>query len=343
MRKTVLAIILVTAAASAFTALPVLGYSASSGFILGGFILFPLAAPPSVSQLSIDAYYGTAGVIKFQPTLTRAFHGGLFTSTLEYRNVKGKNWFGWGNSTDPDSSATMDFEKRNLVADFSFPAGAGFFFSGGLDVRQSTVFNREESVLWDRLPGQVFNSTWTAGATGGIGFIMQGPLNGEILQSTEGFFQAGDVLYGGVTEKIRVTAKPWNGGEIALGARVHRQFNIENTPLPFASGIGQNTNFRGYSDYRFTGAVWTLYQFEAEHRILSLRDSGGNQLLTMAVAVFAEAGEAAEDFKSLTTAGLHTDFGFGFRLGVQPDAEMRADAAWGDEGMLIQTGFDRSF
>jgi len=343
MRKTVLTIILVAAAANAFTALPVLGYSASSGFILGGYMLFPLAPMPSGCQLAVDTYYGTAGVIKFQPTLTRAFHSGLLTSALEYRNVKEKDWFGWGNSTDSDSSASMDFEKRNFTADFTFPAGKGFFLSGALDVRQSTVFNREDSPLWDRLPGEVFNSTWTAGARGRIGWITRTPLNGDLLLSTEAFFQAGDVSYGGITEKIRATSEPWSGGEIAVGATIHRQFNIKNTPIPYASGIGQNNNFRGYSDYRFTGPVWTLFQMEVKNDVLNLRDSDGNPVLTVAVAVFAEAGEVAESSGDLTAEGLHTDFGFGFRLGVQSDAEMRADAAWGDEGMMIQTGFDRAF
>ncbi|MCK5131255.1 MAG: hypothetical protein KAR40_03785 [Candidatus Sabulitectum sp.] len=341
MRQTILTLILITAAASAFTALPALGYSASSGFILGGFLVFPLTSP--VGQFTIDTYYGTAGVIKFQPGMVRKLDNGLLSSSLEYRKVLEKKWYGWGNATNADSSARMDFEKRNLLVDFTIPADNGFFVTGGLDVRHSTVFNREESILWDRLPGDAFASTWTAGLNGRIGYVMPIPLCGEMLVSTLGFFQAGDVSYSGVTGKIKSTFRPWTGGEIALGARAHRQFNVADTPVPYASGIGQNKNFRGYSDCRFTGPVWTLYQFEIKEELFSLRDVEGNKSLTVAVTVFAEAGEVAEEFKELSVNGLHTDVGCGLRFRINPAAEMRIDAAWGDEGMLIQSGFDQAF
>ncbi len=78
MKKAILVFILLTGAASAFTALPAIGYSASSGFILGGYLLFPLSAEGD--QFSIDTYYGTAGVIKFQPGLVKKFDSGLFSS-----------------------------------------------------------------------------------------------------------------------------------------------------------------------------------------------------------------------------------------------------------------------
>ena len=129
MKKTMLILILISAAATAFTALPALGYSASSGFIIGAYMLFPLA--PTGDQFTIDTYYGTAGVIKFQPGLIKKFDSGLFNSTLEYRKVLEKDWYGWGNSTNSDSSATMDYEKRNLLADFTFPLDNGFFISAG--------------------------------------------------------------------------------------------------------------------------------------------------------------------------------------------------------------------
>ncbi|MCP4647910.1 MAG: hypothetical protein GY852_09305 [bacterium] len=77
--------------------------------------------------------------------------------------------------------------------------------------------------------------------------------------------------------------------------------------------------------------------------MFSLHDFEGNHILTGSFAAFAEAGEAAEEFNKLSTGGLHTDVGAGFRFMLQPNAEMRIDAAWGDDGMLIQSGFDQAF
>lgn len=341
MRQTILTLILITAAASAFTALPALGYSASSGFILGGYLLFPLAAPGD--QFTIDTYYGTAGVIKFQPGMVRRFNSGLHVSTLEYRKVLAKKWYGWGNNTDPDSSAAMDYEKQNLLANYTVFSDNGFSFTGGLDVRHSTIFNREESTLWERLPGDVFSSTWTAGLSGRVTYTVPVSLDGDVLFSADGFFQAGDVSYSGLTGMIRGTVNPWERGTIALGGKIHRQFKASETPVPYASGIGQNVNFRGYSDYRFTGPVWTLYQLQVKNDLYSIHDFEGNHLLTIAMVVFAEAGSVAERFEKLSINELHTDLGLGLRFEIQHGAEMRLDAAWGDEGMLIQTGFDQAF
>lgn len=341
MKRSMLVLILISAVATAFTALPALGYSASSGFIFGAYMLFPLTSP--TDQFTIDTYYGTAGVIKFQPGMIKKFDSGLLNSTLEYRKVLEKDWYGWGNNTNSDSSTTMDFEKQNLLANFTVPLNNGFFVSAGVDVRHSSVFNREESVLWDRLPGQVFGSTWTGGLRAKIGLVVPTLLDGDLFVSTEGFFQEGDVSYSGITGSVRETVRPWARGQISLGARLHRQFSIENTPVPFASGIGQNVNFRGYSDYRFTGPIWTVYQLEVKNTIFSVHDEEGNHLLTGSVAVFAEAGETAEEFTELSVNGLHTDVGLGLRFMLQPGAEMRIDAAWGDDGMLIQSGFDQAF
>ncbi|MCK5786657.1 MAG: hypothetical protein KAH54_08885 [Candidatus Sabulitectum sp.] len=341
MRKTALTLVLITSLASAFAALPTLGYSASSGFIFGGYLLFPFA--DETGQVSVNTYYGTAGVIKFQPELVRTFGAGVLRSSLDYRKVIEKEWYGWGNATDPDSFASMDFEKANLLIDLTVPAGDRFFLTGGLDLRHSTVFNREESILWERLPGDVFGSTWTAGLNGKVDYLVPVPLNGDVLLSTSGFFQAGDVSYSGVTGKIRYTVRPWTDGEVALGARLHRQFNIADTPIPDVSGIGQNQNFRGYRDYRFTGPLWTLYQLEAREDLFTLGDVEAGKSLTIGVTAFAEAGEAAETFEKFTVSRLHYDYGCGLNIKLNPSAQMRIDAAWSEEGMLIQSAFGLSF
>jgi len=341
MKKAVLSLVFAASLASAFSVLPTLGYSASSGFIVGGYLLFPFT--DTTGQFSINTYYGTAGVIKFQPGMVKRFDNGLLVSTLDYRKVIEKEFFGWGNATDPDTFALMDFEKANLVVDFTVPAGDRLFFTGGLDVRHSTIFNREESVLWDRLPGDVYSSTWTAGLSGRIDYVVPAPLNGDILLSTGGFFQSGKVSYSGVTGKIRGTVRPWAGGEIALGARAHRQFNIADTPVPYTSGIGQNENFRGYNDYRFTGSVWTLYQLEVRNDLFTLGDVEAGKSLTVGVTAFVEAGEAAEEFEELSISRLHTDYGCGLNIKLNPSAQMRIDAAWSEEGMLVQSAFGLSF
>ena len=341
MKQAFFAILLVTTAATAFTALPALGYSSSSGFILGGYMLFPLNPPGD--QFTIDTYYGTAGVIKFQPGIVKRFDNTLFQSSLEYRKVIEKQWYGWGNNTDPDSSAAMDYEKQNLTADLTLFTNRGISLSCGLDLRHSSVFNREESFLWARTPGNIFQSTWTGGLTGRVTYSAPTPINGTVLFSTEGFFQMGDVSYSGITGKVRASISPWNGGTVAAGGQIHRQFGIENTPAAYASGIGQNVNFRGYSDNRFTGPLWTLYQFQIKNDLYSIHDFEGNHILTIGMTLFAEAGSTAEVLDDFSMEGLHTDIGFGMNFRIQHGAEMRIDAAWGDEGMLIQSGFDQAF
>ncbi len=341
MKHTVLILILTALTANAFTALPALGYSASSGFILGGFFLFPFTNPDN--QLTIDTYYGTAGVVKFQPSIIRYFDSGVLTSTIEYRKVLDKDWYGWGNQTNSDSTATMHFEKRNFLAEFAFPYWKNVFLTCGVDVRQSTVYDRETSYLWNRLPGEVFASTWTGGLRVTLGYAIPLTENSDVLISTDGFFQEGNVSYGGLTHKIKVTVEPWNSALISVGARLHQQYGIENTPIPYASGIGQNVNFRGYNDYRFTGPIWTLYQLELKNEVFSLKNHEGDKLITLSAAAFAEAGAVAELYEELTVNSLHTDIGGGFRLALPDNAEMRIDAAWGDDGMRIQSGFDQAF
>ena len=340
MKHALSALALAAAAAGAVTALPILGYSSSTGFLIGGFVITQLEQSPPGSSASLDAYYGTAGVIKFQPSLTLVTDNGLFETSLECRKVLNKSWFGWGNQTDPDSTAEMDYEKYDLLAQYSMPLTGNLFVTAGLDARFSTVFNREESILWDRVPGGGFNETLTAGLTGGITAVFPGPLAGNILLEARGFFQRGDASYAGVTGRARIQTRPWENGTLALAGRLHRHFNVKETPVPFTSGIGANVDFRGYSDNRFTGSVWTIAQLEVEQRLFQLVDEEGNPALSLKVAAFMEAGHTADSFGDLSMDDLHTDFGGGIRIGASDQAQMRIDAAWGDEGMVLSTGFD---
>jgi len=341
MKITLLVLLGLTLVANAFTALPALGYSSSAGFIIGGYFVFPMME--SQSLFSIDTYYGTNGVIKFQPNLIKKTDWGFLESSLEIRKVLERNWYGWGNETDGDSTALMDFEKGNLLFGFAAPLGDKFFIASGLDVRHSSIFNREQSNLWDNMPGEVYASTWTGGLYGEAGVNIPIPLNGNLLVATDGFFQMGDVSYSGVTTKIKGTVSPWNRAELSLGGRVHKQFNIEETPIVYGSGIGQNLNFRGYNDYRFSGAVWSLAQIELEQDLFTLKNPEELPLLTMSIAVFAENGTVADSFDNLSFGDSHYDYGCGVRFELNPEAKMRVDTAWGDNGMLIQTGFDRAF
>jgi len=275
--------------------------------------------------------------------MIRVYRSGLLSISPGYRKVIGKEWYGWGNATDPDSFATMDFEKADLLVSFTAPAGNHFHFTGGLDVRHTSVFNREQSVLWSSLSEENFASTWSAGLNGRIDYTADIPVNGEILLSSGGFFQAGDVSYSGLSGKVRGTVRPWSGGEIALGTRVHRQFNAAKAPVPYVAGIGQNENFRGYRDCRFTGTLWNLSQLEIRQDLFTIGKAGSDQALTIGVTAFAEAGEAAEKFAELSVNRLHTDCGCGLNIRLDSSAQMRLDAAWSEEGMLIQSAFGRSF
>ena len=275
--------------------------------------------------------------------MIRVYDAGILSTSLGYRKVLGKEWYGWGNDTDPDSFATMDFEKADLLVNFTVPASSHFSLTAGLDVRHTSVFNREQSVLWSSLSKENFASTWSAGLNGRIDYTADIPVNGDILLGTGGFFQTGDVSYSGLSGKVRGTVRPWSGGEIALGTRVHRQFNAAEAPVPYVAGLGQNENFRGYKDYRFTGTLWNLSQFEVRQDLFTVGKAGSNQALTIGVTAFAEAGEAAEEFTELSLNRLHTDYGCGLNIKLDNSAQMRIDAAWSEEGMLIQSAFGKSF
>jgi hypothetical protein len=302
-----------------------------------------LDTPPSGNRFAVDAYYGTAGVIKFQPVFTRVFSSGILNTSLECRKILERDWFGWGNNTDPDSSATMDFEMYHLLAEYTLPLSGNVFLTAGIDARHSSVFNREESILWSRMPGQVFDATLTTGLTGTVTGIFPASSKGDILLEANGFFQEGDVSYAGITGRTRLQERLWNGGEIALGARIHRQFNVSETPIPYTSGIGAQNDFRGFSDLRFTGPIWAIAQFEVRQSILTLKDEAGQPALVLQLAAFTEAGRTAESFGKMSIHGVHTDVGGGVRLGVGGDAMMRIDTAWGDEGMVLTTGFHSAF
>ncbi|PIE52638.1 hypothetical protein CSA37_05250 [Candidatus Fermentibacteria bacterium] len=330
-------LVTVTASASlALTALPTAGYSSSTGLILGGFLI-------TDSQFSLDGYYGTAGVIKFQPSYTAELKNGIISTELEYRKMLKKKWFGWGNDTDGDSTATMDIEMFHLTGSYTAPITEELLITAGLDARHSTVYNMESSPLWSMMQGREFNPVLTIGPMLKLTLIRQAPMNGEALLETGGFFQTGDVSYGGFASRGRLTLKPWNGGETALGARYYRHFGVEQTPVPYTSSLGSQTDFRGYSDYRFTGEAWLIGQFEVRQTLLTLTDSENISRFSFGFAAFAEAGRTAVKASELTLENLHTDIGGGIRIGTGQDAKMRIDAAWGDEGMKISAGFDSAF
>lgn len=338
--KAALIVLTVAAAVSgAVTILPILGYSSSTGFLIGGYMIQGFETIPPGSSFSLDAYYGTAGVIKFQPSFTRVFHGGVLNTYLECRKLLEKKWFGWGNQTSPDSSALMDLEMNRLSGNYTFPLSSRVFITTGVEARHSSVFNREESILWDRMPGQVFDATLTAGLNGGITAVFPGPVKGDILLEAGGFFQTGDVSYSGLSGRARIQARPWSGGQLALGSRLNRHFGIQSTPIPYTSGIGANVDFRGFSDHRFTGPVWAIAQFEVSQLVVEFKNEENEPALSLTLAAFTEAGRVAGSFGEMTMKNIHTDIGGGIRIGAGGEATMRMDAAWGDEGMVLSTGF----
>lgn len=328
--------------AHAVTVLPTLGYSSSTGFLLGGYLVSPSGAP-GFTTISLDAYYGTAGVLKFQPSFSRMAGRGMVNASVEQRKMLEKSWYGWGNETLPDSAASMDLETTEAIVEYAVGSGEGLGFTLGLTVRHSSVFNRQESHLWDRLPGQVHGSTWTGGPRAGITALLPVSPAAHLTAGADALFQEGDVSYGGVTGRLTLNTFPWKGGEAALGTRFHRHFNTSKTPVPFVPGIGAQNDFRCYDDHRFTGALWAIAQMEVRQLLLTLDRGEENPPLTLTAAVFAEAGETADSWNELSINGLHTGAGCGFRLGVGSGALMRIDAGWGDQGMILTSGFRNAF
>ncbi len=338
-------LILVTANTQALSLFPTAGYSSETGLLLGGTLMAPILSPDSLQTglYTIGAYYGTSGVVSVKADAVRAMSMGGVRFSGRYQRLLEADWFGWGNRTDPDTSAVMDFEKQNLSILFSRVLAPGLMFQAGISARHTTVYDREESELWERAPSTRFGSTWTLGPDAGISLGGGGIEGFRWSAGLSGSCQTGDVTYGCITSQFSAWVPAPGRLELGVSATAARHYGTADTPIPFMPSLGQSQGFRGYSDFRFTGPVLLLCSAEIRKMLLTISVPVFNQPWQAGVAVFADAGQVADSISGLAFGRFHGDAGAGLRLLTQDRLMLKFDGAWGDEGLCISAGVENPF
>lgn len=329
----------------AFSVFPALGYGSSSGFIFGAGAVAPVMSPDSlqVGILTLGAYYGTSGMVRFSAGEIRAADPGGLLFAAEYERLTDRDWYGPGNYTSPDTSALMDYEKQTLSMIYRVAAAPGLSLDAGISLRHSSVYDREDSPLWaESSPGD-YGSTWSGGPD--LGVRLSGGADGGLRWNAEmsGFLQAGGAGYGRAGGAFSIGMPVLAGIEAGAFARVARHFGSEKTPLPFYPCLGQAQGFRAYSDFRFTGPVWALCTLELRRMIYRVQVPGVDEPWRVGVAVFADAGQVAEELGGLRIDRFHLGAGTGLRLSTAERFTLKLDGAWGDEGLQMSAGMEHPF
>lgn len=329
----------------AFSVFPALGYGSSTGFVAGAGIAEPVMNSDSVQVgiLTLGAYYGTSGMVRFSAGEIRAADPGGLVFSAEYERLTDRKWFGRGNYTSPDSTASMEYEKQTLSMLYRVAVTPVISLDAGLSLRHSSVYDREDSHLWEESSLGNFGSTWSAGPDLGIMLAGGGDRGFRWSAGLSGFLQAGDAGYGRAGSECSVSFPVPAGIEMGASARVVRHFGSEITPLPFSPCLGQAQGFRAYSDFRFTGPVWALCTLELRKMLFQVEVPTMEEPWRAGVAVFADAGQVAGEFGGLRFDRFHLGAGTGLRLTTAERFTLKLDGAWGDEGLMMSAGMEHPF
>ena len=156
-----LAAMLPAGAEAGWAALPLVSYSSGSGLLYGADVQAVFDGSPG-GEFSTMAYGTTrGGQYEF---FTARIPGGesSWYLTGEHEQKLGHDFFGWGNSGDPDSS--LEYDRESDVISIGRTQTFGPFEARvGAEARHSSVFDREEGGLWDGLPGGSVPTGWSAG------------------------------------------------------------------------------------------------------------------------------------------------------------------------------------
>lgn len=329
----------------ALSVFPVLGYSSSTGFLLGGTAAEPILNQDSLQTgiYTLGALYGTTGMVTVRADCIRVPASGSRQFSLAYEKLMERQWFGWGNSTSPDTSAEMDYEKQSFSLLLGRAVARGLLLHAGGSVRHSSVYNRMQSPLWDETPSREFGSTWTFGPDAGVTFSGGLPGSPRYSAGITGSLQTGSVTYGSIKGNLSGWLPAPGGLEFGLSIRASRHYGADRTPLPYVPCIGEAQGFRGYSDFRFTGPAWVLCSAEARKMLLSFDVPVFDRPWQAGLAVFADAGQVAESFAETGMNRFHYDSGLGLRLLTHDGMMLKVDGAWGDEGLTVGAGIENPF
>jgi hypothetical protein len=342
----VLIFLLTASPVAAWKIVPLISYSSSSGVLLGGVINHNMLPPFRPLAFSAMTYVYTDGSFFAEPQLIFPAGSGLLRFRLNYGSRSDRDFYGWGNSGDHDSSATYSSEVMETSLSYLISPLAGTALNGGLQMRHSSAYDRSESDLWESIPSYYdkeregfFASSWTAGPFLDARMQLPGPVKGyaegEIgLQTGSGFTYYDN--RGGLALFFPVGPSTLPCCRILLGRQVSQ------SPFPFISQLGGSEGLRGYSDRRFLGDWTLLANAEIRQHLFNLKLDEENSFV-VSLVLFGDAGQVADHLNQLEWDRFHLDGGLGARLAIPGGGALRADFALSPEGLGIQMGLGELF
>lgn len=318
-----------------WAALPLVSYSSGSGFLYGGRFEAGTGGE-SPGAFSLMAYGTTRGG-QFESFGARLPAGGnswYFTGSHDQR--LGRDFYGWGNSGDPDSSLEYDRE-RDVIALGRTQAFGPLEVRLGAEVRHSSAYGFEEGDLWSGLPCLVASSEWTAGPSVEVSSSSCPIPVWEDLRARFDWQGGGGADYWRAGLE-RVAYLPIRGGTLlALRYDIAYHHGADATPLPFLPFLGPDQLLRGYADDRFSGPWISVVNIELRRPLfdLAVDPATGQPLATVGAALFGDAGQASESLDGMRWDRWHPDAGLGFSLTVNGIAVRLDLTALSPEGFHI--------
>ncbi len=304
-------------AEAGWAALPLVSYSSGSGLLYGG-RFEAVTGGASPASFSMTAYGTTRGgqYESFGVRLPAAGNSWYITGSHDQR--LGREFYGWGNSGDPDSSLEYDRE-RDAVAIGRVQTLGPVEVRLGAEVRHSSAFGFEEGVLWSGLPGLLASSEWTAGPSVEI---ESGSCPIPVWEDIRLRFdwQRGEGAEYWTGDLERVAYVPLGGDALlALRYDLAHHHGADATPLPFLPFLGPDQLLRGYADDRFSGSWITVANIELRRPLFDLAadPATGQPLATVGAALFGDAGQASDSFDGIRWDRWHPDAGVGLSLTVE--------------------------
>ena len=336
-------VLLMTAAAPglAWRVFPLVSYSSSNGFLLGGVATHNMMPPFRPFAFSTMAYMYTGGSLYAGPEFMFPAGSGMVRLRLEYSVNKKEKFYGWGNEGDGDVHAGYESETQELMCSYNFAPSMRLVLTGGGSLVHSTAYGREDSPLWSTSPTDVYGSTWTGGPFVGVRASFPALLEGYASLDLDHQF-GGNYSYSRAELALAVFTPVGPGSIPALRLSAVKHFNSPSTPFQYLPSLGGSAGLRGYSDGRFRGDWSILANLEFRQRILSLR-LDEDISMDFGLVAFGDAGQVADSPDEMRWDRFHLDAGLGARIGIPGGGTLRADFALSPEGLGIQMGLGQLF
>jgi hypothetical protein len=275
--------------------------------------------------------------------------GGRFDTGFRvgWRDATQIGFYGLGNDTSEDDRANFRIQQAYAEAGVELRPVPWMFLeaaAGYDDFEEDSGLGSDPGIeeVYDSTtaPG-LFNDPTYVRARGAAGFNwLKNPgysrKGGFLRVNHDHFFPiegtgGGDFGIGRVelVQHLPIARETWVLSLRARGETVVS--NVADTPYFLLPWLGSGDTLRGYPTGRFRDRSTMLYS--AEWRWFPNRRA-------FDVAVFADAGQVAEDVDHLEFKNLTTDYGIGFRFHIPTRTLLRLDFARGHEGwrLVFSTG-----